>query len=725
MFMMKISFGIFAALFLTFLLRADVESVTHWGENHHDFRKRMDVVHTPGLCDPSATKATDELSLADGVVWTLPEKMDAVLQNAVQDFEDFLKVSMETGERKKEKGKRKKCGEVALVLDSGVGVRTSRIEVSDADVRIVAADSRAAAQALFHLEDLMNLRRGPFLKKGTETRRMKFSPRMSHSGYSLDRFPDTYLAQMAHHGLDAALVFVRDIDRAKALGKTDIADIIRRAKDWGIDTYLYSYIAAYAHPDDPKAKEVFEKTYGRVAAAYPEAKGIVFVGESCQFPSKDPRVWGHEESLDGVKRPAGETRPAAGWFPCKDYPDWLRAVKAAIDAKSPGMEIVFWSYNWGKQPREPRLELIDALPKDVTLMATFEMFEDYRKRNGFHARTEDYSLSFAGPGQYFVSEAEEAKKVGLRLYSMANTSGKTWDFGMAPYEPAPFQWKRRWDAVNAAQVTWGLSGLMENHHYGWSPSFVAELAKEAYTDGGLPFDEHLRKIAARDFGEANAETAVAVWEDWSEAIRDQTTGAINQYTFLRIGPAYPFAFGAPPLDGKDFPVPEIAPESSGMFVMNYPVWDGPGDLQGFTDRDDEIGLEIELLDSAATAYLRGADRFRAMAAELRGFQRERAIRMADLGAYMGRTLLTGRHIKEGMRAMRQGGDMAKLREIAVREYANTLAARELVARDSQLGWEPTMDYQGSVEQIDWKLSLMRRIYRLDNYRLDNDGKADL
>ena len=689
-------------------------AVTALAEQHYDFRKRIDAVHTPGLRDPAAMKAADEISLADGVTLTLPAERYDILQNVVRDFKDYLKVSMGVVESEKEKGERRMCGEIQVSIEKGVGERTSRIEVGDGGVKIVAGDSRAAAQAFFHLEDLMNLRRGPFLKKGVETRRQRYSPRMSHSGYSLDRFPDAYLAQMAHYGIDAALVFVRDIDRGKAKGKTGIADIIRRAKAWGIDTYLYSYIAAYAHPDDPKAKEVFERTYGRVAAAYPEAKGIVFVGESCQFPSKDPRVWGHEEGLDGVKRPAGETRPAAGWFPCKDYPDWLKAVKAAIDAKSPGMEIVFWTYNWGKQPKVPRLELIDALPKDVTLMATFEMFENYQKRNGFHARTEDYSLSFEGPGQYFVSEAEEAKKVGLKLYSMANTGGSTWDFGMTPYEPFPFQWKRRWDAVNASQAKWGLSGLMENHHYGWTPSFISELAKEAYTEGGLAFDEHLRKIAARDFGAANADAAVAVWREWSDAIRDQTTGAINQYTFLRIGPAYPFAFGGAPLDDRDFPYPENAAEVSGMFVMNYPVWDGPGDLQGFTDRDDELGLEIELLDSAATAYLRGAERFRAMAEGLRGFQRERAVRMADLGEYMGRTLVTGKHVKEGCRVMRAGGDKAKLREIAVREYANTLAARELLVRDSGLGWEPTMDYQGSFEQIDWKLRQMRRIYGIGN-----------
>ena len=60
--------------------------------------------------------------------------------------------------------------------------------------------------------------------------------------------------------------------------------------------------------------------------------------------------------------------------------------------------------------------------------------------------------------------------------------------------------------------------------------------------------------------------------------------------------------------------------------------------------------------------------------------------------------------------MRAGGDRAAIREIAVQEYANTLAARDLVARDSTLGFEASMDYLGYLEQFDWKLARMRKLY---------------
>jgi hypothetical protein len=60
--------------------------------------------------------------------------------------------------------------------------------------------------------------------------------------------------------------------------------------------------------------------------------------------------------------------------------------------------------------------------------------------------------------------------------------------------------------------------------------------------------------------------------------------------------------------------------------------------------------------------------------------------------------------------MRNGKDRAALCEIAASEYANALAARALVARDSTLGFEASIDYLGYIEQFDWKLERMRKLY---------------
>ena len=687
------------------------------GEKPYDFRKRLDVVHESGRRDPAAKPAADEFVVKDGFVIALPPDATDLMRFAARDFEEYLDVSMGVSARI-ERIKGMALG-AENVLSAGrstdyaeadrvvLAPRGYRIVVGEAGVMVQAADERAFAQALYHLEDLMNLRKAPFLKKGTENRRSLFSPRMTHSGWGVDVFPDAHLAQIAHAGMDAIVIFIKDVDKTKGSDYQDVNDVIRRAKRHGLDTYLYSYIVAFVHPDDPGAKEKFDATYGRVAAAYPEAKGIVFVGESCQFPTKDERA----QPVTHRNRIPGDKRPTAGWWPCRDYPDWVKAVKRSIDAQSPGMEIVFWSYNWGRQPVQPRMELIDALPQDVTLQATFEMFEPQVKRNGLNAPSADYSLSFEGPGRYFASEAERAHKRGLKLYSMSNAGGLTWDYGVIPYQPCPYQWHRRYEGLCKAQRDWGLSGLMECHHYGWWPSFISELEKEAFTEGGIPFEKHLRMIAVRDFGEANADRALEAWRLWSDTARDYVASDDNQYGPFRLGPAYPYNFGGKRIENKDFPCPPYASFGVRIARLNYLDVSGYRPELGERKKLDgeRMAKELELLESMQEKLGRGADIFDAITAALPCGRAEKARRMAGLGRFMQRTVITAINVKHGALA-HLAGNKAEVLAWAKREYANAKAALPLVEQDSRLGWEPSMEYVGGVEQVQWKLNRMRETY---------------
>lgn len=659
-------------------------------EDAYDFRRRLETVHAADRRDPSATRASDEFAFEPGVVLSIPAGAGEVLYRAARDFEDYLSVSMkvEAG------GVRRDASGAGLTVVLG-GTRGYAVDVGET-VAIRAADERQAAQALYHLEDLMNLRAGPFLRRGAERRAPRFDVRMTHSGYGNDIFPDEHLSQMAHYGMTAILVFLDDIDKTKAQDYQDIKALIRRAARHGLDTYLYSYINAFAHPDD--GDRAFDESYGRVAGYYPEAKGVILVGESCQFPSKDPRV---QPVLYADKDP-NDLRPLSGWFPCTDYPQWVAAVRRAIRARAPRMELVFWTYNWGWAPVADRLKLIDALPKDVTLMATFEMFERRTLRNGLETPTADYTISFPGPGRYFVSEAAEAKRRGLALYAQANAGGLTWDFGVIPYQPVPMQWKRRWDGLVAAHGAWGLSGIMENHHYGWWPSFVAELEKEAFTEGGLPFEEHLRKIAARDYGTANADRAVAVWRTWSERAADYIPTDANQYGPFRIGPAYPFTFGHPAVRNEDFPAKRYASNSIGICRLDYLKEGYVPQLTPERMDADYMRQEIELLEPMAEAYETGAAAFASMPGR-------KAAEMANFAGYLAACVRTAVNVKRGAIAFLAQDD-AGVRAAARAEYANATRALAFVARDSRLGWEPSMEYVGGPEQIRWKLALMERLY---------------
>ena len=701
-------------------------------EKPYDFRAEMAVVHQGDMRDAAAQRAADEIELREGAVLAIPAAASEFVFRAAQDFQDYLAVSMDVNVRIT-----RGVGDVTLAVDPALGERAERIEVAEGGVKVTGADERSLAQALYHLEDLMNLRRAPYLKTGVENRRRLFSPRMTHSGFACDEFPNAHLRQIAHAGMDAILIFVKDVDRTKGHPRyQDIADTIRRAKAVGLDTYLYSYITAFAHPRDPGAAAVFENTFGRVSKAYPGAKGFVLVGESCEFPSKDPRVIPVEARNRG-KEYEGDTRPMSGYFPCSDYPEWLGAVKDAVRRYNPGADIVFWTYNWGSAPYEPRMQLIDQLPKDVPLMATWEMFENYTLPNGYTGKCNDYTLAFEGPGKYFTSEAVRAKRNGLRLYAMSNTGGRTWDYGTVPYMPTPYRWKQRWDNMVKAHGEWGLCGLMEDHHYGWHPSFVSELAKEAFTEGGIPFDEHIRRIAARDFGTANAEAVVKAWKDWSTAIALQPATHANQYSMFRAGPAYPFnALGPRIRDpfscGKEadpsLPFCDYAANGARICRLNYAddqirQWvEGLDYFPRLNPSDEEVRLETESLDAAAKLYLDGVRVLRDAAATLpEGPRRTRAEKIAGVGEFMGRTCLTASAVKRATKledvvlsdkatAAEKDAAKVRIRALARAEYANAKAALGVLETDSALGWEPSAEYIGGVEQMKWKLRRMEELY---------------
>ena len=664
-------------------------------EAPYAFRSRLEVVHEPGRRDLSLRPAADEFVFADGV------KVDDA------DFADYLKVSMGV------EASVGRNGAVAASVDPSLREREYVIDVRGDGVSIRGADERALHQAYYHLEDLMNLRRAPFLKIGTERRRMRFSPRMIHSGYACDIFPDNYLKLIAHHGFDAIVFYIKGVDRTAAGPNQDVNGMIERARRAGLDTYLYSSVSCFAHPDDPGGAKDIEKCFGRVAKAHPGARGIVFVGESCQFPSKDPRVQPvRHKDIDH-----NDPRPLAGWFPCRDYPDWLRAVMGAMHRHSPNMEIVFWTYNWSRQDSRLCAELIPRFPDGVAIQGTLGNGAVTRHDNGLVCHCRDYTVSTPGFTEHYAAQAHAAKAGNRRFYTMANTAGLTWDYGVAPYLPCPHQWKKRWDGLVDPQ--YGIAGLMESHHFGWYPSFISELAKEAYTEGGMAFDEHIRRIAARDFGEANADSVVEAWRKWSQTEVDYVANNENQYGPFRIGPAFPFNLGGRKILHSEFPQDKKAYHTMRwMAILNFPF-----DLEqaheqniAFVELDDDYRRkQLELFERMRADFAAGGAALKAAAETLEGPRRAKAEEMIRVGEWHRRTVETAINLNRGYLAFK-AGDRDGMMKYARAEYANAQAAMELVEADSRLGWEPSMEYAAGPEQIRWKLRLMEETYGAGNLR---------
>ncbi|NLC44061.1 MAG: hypothetical protein GX783_07230, partial [Clostridiales bacterium] len=577
---------------------------------------------------------------------------------------------------------------------------------------ICGNDDRGTAQGSYYLESIMNLKEAPIVSEQDSIRKPVFSPRMIHSGWGPGQYPNSQLNAIAHFGMDAIVITFSNVDKLE-LDRRDINDIIERAEVYGIDVYLYSNIASPLHPDDPKAEQYYEGIYGTLFEYYPKAKGMVLVGESVEFPSKDERTTGkryYEKDEKGLIA----DKPSPGWWPCYDYPDFVNLIKKVIRKHKSDADIVFWIYNWGWAPEKERLELIRALPDDITLMVTFEMFEQI-KREGITNVCVDYTISFEGPGKYFSSEAKVAKEKNMNLYTLSNSAGLTWDFGVVPYEPVPFQWVRRYDALLKANKDYGLSGLVESHHYGWWPSFVAEMTNWAFWEPRVDSKEVAKAIAVRDFSEKAAPDVLDAWEYWSEAIRHYVPTNEDQYGPFRIGPSYPLIFHpnfSKQFLSKDLEIPN---SSNRLFENFYEPFEDPRQ----SPVSLRIGVELRGIQKMMDLWQKGIDSLEKALENAPENKHHIGGRMLNLGMFMLNTLKTAVHVKNWWKLnmkLRIEEDVEQINvildelvKIAESEILNAKNTIPLVEADSRLGWEPAMGYTTDPEKIKWKIGQLERV----------------
>lgn len=667
-------------------------------EKKYEFRQRLLEVHKPNVADPARKPEKEELVLSDGFTLYLPADAGVVALTAAKDFQDYLLTSMNLSalllKGKTPQDNNCLCYRLDAAMEKGYRIHIgSRIEIT-------ANDERSLAQALYALEDRMNHRKAPFLKQGDSHCNILFSPRMLHSGFGWDEFPNEHLAAMAHAGRDAILVFTKGVNETP-VGFHDFNELIYRAAKYGIDVYAYSYMKSLLHPEDEGAQEFYDGLYGTLFQKCPGLRGVVFVGESIGFPSKDEhttRSLQGKGDIDGIPQ-AGKPNP--GWWPCYDFPQWLEVVKKAIAKYRPDADLVFWTYNWSTAPKEDRLKLIRTLPQDISLLATFEAGEP---RPCFDSTigTDDYTIAFEGPGQYFASEAEAAKERGIRLYTMANTGGLTWDMGTIPYEPYPFQWMRRYQQLLNAHDNWGLCGLMESHHYGFWPSFIGQLSKRALTDDGRTMDEKCKEVLEEFFGEEHYDPVNRALACWSEAIRYYTHTDNDQYGAFRIGPAYPFNFLR-----QLMPIPEKHAVFGASIV--WPVYP-ENNRKGRTLSMVKLADEIKSLETMLSLLEEGLAIFKTIP---QAQCNDELLYLINMGEYMRCIVITGIHAKQwhGLKMqLKAEADRAaiatltqKMEDLLHAEIANAENAIVFVERDSRLGWEPSMDYLGDADHIRWKI----------------------
>lgn len=676
-------------------------------EQRYEFRNRMRETNKKGGYIRTTVKADNEFALYNGAILNIPD--DEVVYTAAKDFADFMYKTMETPVLISSSDAQN-CAINVIIDPSYKSYKAYKTETTPSGIQITAHDARGAAQSLFRLEDIMSARHAPFIPCSIEERAPMYSPRMVHSGYGLDSFPDEHLLQIAKAGMDAIIVFAKGANETPR-GYLDFNELVYRAALHGLDVYAYSYMRVFVHPDAPDAISAYESTYGKLFRSCPGIKGVVLVGESVGFPTKDPNAAPlpfHKNTLNGI--PTG--KPSADMWPCLDYCDWLNMLKDVIYKVKPDADIVFWTYNWGGAPKEHRLALLRTLPTDISLLVTYETFHKYPIGDAV-GQCADYTISFEGPGEYFTSEAEVAKERGIRLYAMANTGGSTWDFGTIPYIPVPYQWIRRYNTMKECHDKYGLCGVMESHHFGFWPSFVSETAKEAFEFGGDAPEAALKNAIKRHYGDENADKVDKALSLWSEAIRHHIPSNEDQYGGFRIGPAYPFNL---------IKTIKITPSwpSDGVFAMpKYPL-DNVGKSSLSAHR---LGAELESLKKMLELAEAGQRILETVIDP-----NEELEYLINFGRYLVCFIRSGvgakkfhryaQHIPVESDPCKVLDLIDKVEEILKAEYANCTEAIEYVKLDSRLGWEPRMEYCGAPEQIEWKLKHLEYVINteLNTYR---------
>ena len=306
---------------------------------------------------------------------------------------------------------------------------------------------------------------------------------------------------------------------------------------------------------------------------------------------------------------------------------------------------------------------------------------------------------------------------------MTNTAGLTWDVGVVPFEPAPYQWLKRFEAVNEAHDKYGLVGLMECHHYGVYPSFISELAKAMFTEKTPDGGAIIERLIKRDWGEEHLETVKEAYRLVGEAISCLVTTNEDQYGPMRIGPSYPIVL----YRHKELEIPFGKHAMHGENRICFPNYTYPFYFDGYYDK---LVGEARLYKRSAEQLIESAEMMKAILPQVAESKRDDARRIAGIAEFMGRATLTTHHVKENYllkyalltdESIDFSATVDRVADVMRAEIANAEATLPLVDFDSRLGYEPSMDYMGHRAAIEWKLAIQRDILENELPALKADG----
>jgi hypothetical protein len=261
---------------------------------------------------------------------------------------------------------------------------------------------------------------------------------------------------------------------------------------------------------------------------------------------------------------------------------------------------------------------------------------------------------------------------------------------------------------------------MEDHHFGWLPSFLTQFSRNAFMTNGTPNDLMLEQIARRDWGDKWQE-ALEAWRLFSEGITQVVAANVDQYGPYRSGPTYPLLYNQ---KQSDLQIPKEEWSMHGGFAIWFPEYS-----DAVLPNPPQILLRYSRVQLVTDYFRRGLALLEEALQELGAAYGSEISRQAAVARYITCTYVTAGHVigwtiaKRMLKALLAGQEIPMedelyeaigvtdrtvtglaqyLRDTAAAETENVALALTCWEEDSSIGYEPSMEYVFNPDFAAWK-----------------------
>jgi len=242
----------------------------------------------------------------------------------------------------------------------------------------------------------------------------------------------------------------------------------------------------------------------------------------------------------------------------------IAVINRGIKAASPAADVIAWSWAWNIVEPHPQPRLIRRLPKDVILMTDWETGGDGQKNvAGRKYPVDEYSLSYIGPCNRFLSHLQMAKRRGMKVMAKLQLAA-THELASVPYLPVPFNVAEKMSGLRKHEV----DGFLGCWNIGGELSPMTRLAGKMSQSPALSPVQALRETAVEEFGEDVADETLKAWKLFSDGWKEYPMSC-------------PFTWNSPINYAPAFYFPLEVPENPSLCTASYQPL--PRDPKGHLD----------------------------------------------------------------------------------------------------------------------------------------------